>query len=84
MIEILTRYVGILASRREAAQAGQHSTTPRLARQRRRRGLTAIEYCFMLSLVMLAVLFAVQHLGNMLKTSFESSDTYLSTYLPVE
>jgi Flp pilus assembly pilin Flp len=51
-------------------------------RLRRRRALTAIEYCFMLSLVMLVVLFAVQHLGNTLKTSFQSSDTRMQSYMP--
>jgi Flp pilus assembly pilin Flp len=50
--------------------------------RRRRRGLTAIEYCFMLSLIMLAVLFAVQHLGNTLKASFQASDTKMSSYMP--
>jgi Flp pilus assembly pilin Flp len=62
-----------------------NSDSPALSwrgRLRRRTGLTAIEYCFMLSLIMLAVLFAVQHLGNSLKASFQASDTKMQTYLP--
>jgi len=51
-------------------------------RNKRRWGLTAVEYCFMLSLILLAALFAVQHLGNMLKSSFQSSDAKLQTYMP--
>lgn len=60
--------------RRNARQAGKWPMW-----RRRRRGLTAIEYCFMLSLIMLAVLLAVQHVGSALKNSFERVDTELQS-----
>jgi Flp pilus assembly pilin Flp len=60
------------------------SAGPHRARRRRRRGTTAIEYCFMLSLIMLAVLFAVQHLGNSLKASFQSSDVKMQPHMPAQ
>lgn len=39
-----------------------------------RRGLTAIEYMFMASLIFIVILIAVQHVGNSLKASFNHSD----------
>lgn len=49
----------------------------RLSRQRRSRrwGLTAIEYCFMLSIILMGIILAVQHFGSTLKDSFKNSDT---------
>jgi Flp pilus assembly pilin Flp len=73
----------MLFRRTESGPGGSDSPVPSWRRRRRRRkGLTAIEYCFMLSLIMLAVLFAVQHLGNSLKASFQASDTKMQTYMP--
>ena len=49
----------------------------RLLRQRRSRrwGLTAIEYCFMLSIILVGIIVAVQYLGSNLTNSFNQSNT---------
>jgi Flp pilus assembly pilin Flp len=82
VIETLKRYAGMVAKRR-ITRRRSHSAAWR-KRHHRRRGMTAIEYCFMLSLIMLALLFAVQHLGTTLKSSVENSDTKLQTYMPAQ
>ena len=60
--------------RRDARRTSRFS--PRcFQRRNRRRGLTAIEYCFMLSLIFVFIVLAVQHVGSSLKDSFKHSDS---------
>jgi Flp pilus assembly pilin Flp len=47
---------------------------PSVRRRSRRWGATAIEYCFMLSLVLMVIILAVQYFGGSLTESFKHSD----------
>ncbi len=58
------------AARRSGPQSGR--TQPRRGH---RAGLTAIEYCFLLSIILMGILLAVQHFGSTLKASFNYSDS---------
>ena len=47
----------------------------------RRKAATAIEYCFILSLVLMVILLAVQHFGESVGDSFTESETKLTEVL---
>ena len=59
---------------RRTRRPGPHYRASR-RRRSRRWGLTAIEYCFMLSIILMGVILVVQHFGDTLKASFKHSDT---------
>ena len=61
---------------RTARRSGPHFRRCR-RRRSRRLGLTAIEYCFILSIILMGVILAVQYFGGSLKSSFTHSDTKL-------
>ena len=58
---------------RRSRRPGSHFGLSR-RRRSRRWGLTAIEYCFMLSIILMGVILVVQHFGSTLKDSFNHSD----------
>ncbi len=58
--------------RRRRARCASRITHPA---RRSRRGLTAIEYCFMLSLVFVVLVIAVQYVGSTLTDSFKHSES---------
>lgn len=60
-------------SRRSRRPAPHYRLSRRL--RSRRWGLTAIEYCFMVSIILMGIVLAVQHFGGNLKDSFKRSDT---------
>jgi len=70
-----------ISDSRSRARRSRRTRRPRphfhLSRRRRSRrwGLTAIEYCFMLSIILMGVILAVQYFGSTLTDSFEHSDT---------
>jgi Flp pilus assembly pilin Flp len=61
-------------SRRKRSRRSRAGRTRRVAR-RKRRGLTAIEYVFMASIVLVGILLAVQQIGKAVKSSFTTSDS---------
>jgi len=66
-------------SRRRVRRTGRtRGPRPHFPFARRRRsqrwGLTAIEYCFMVSIILMGIIVAVQYLGSTLKDGFNQSD----------
>jgi Flp pilus assembly pilin Flp len=68
-----------IRSRRDSLQRPAAKSPLGSKSRRGRRGATAIEYCFMLSLVMVVILIAVQQLGTKVKGSFNHVDNKLTT-----
>lgn len=74
--KVLTLCLRQKAKRRRGARRSALADR-RKRRRRSRRGLTAIEYCFMLSIILLGILLAVQQLSSTLTSSLNLSDTKL-------